>query len=164
MSLIRGFFPALQSLQNQLPWGISIFKHSLWKAAGQDSQQSRLPPETKTSQQTHNTHIRATAFCEFPHCETNKGLILNIRRYCNIIMWWVLVVDLQTATTIVKKKPITTVYCKGNVNSAHLQSRRSTSSHWCAHGSCSPCEEWSGSDTGNCCWPAPGCPLPYSCH
>lgn len=44
MSFMRGFFPALQSLQNQLPWGISIFKHSRWKAAGQDSQHSRLPP------------------------------------------------------------------------------------------------------------------------
>lgn len=44
MSLKRGLFPALQSLQNQLPWGISMFKHSWWKAAGQDSQHRRLPP------------------------------------------------------------------------------------------------------------------------
>lgn len=47
MSLKRGLFPALQSLQNQLPWGISIFKHSWWKAAGQDSQQRRLPPASE---------------------------------------------------------------------------------------------------------------------
>lgn len=29
MSLKRGFFPALQSLQYQLPFGISMFRHSL---------------------------------------------------------------------------------------------------------------------------------------
>lgn len=39
-----GFFPALQSLQYQLPLGISMFRHSRWKAAGQDSQHKRLPP------------------------------------------------------------------------------------------------------------------------
>lgn len=44
MSLNRGLFPALQSLQNQLPCGISMFKHSRWNAAGQDSQHRRLPP------------------------------------------------------------------------------------------------------------------------
>lgn len=44
MSLKWGFFPARQSLQNQLPLGMSMFRHSRWKAAGQDSQHSRLPP------------------------------------------------------------------------------------------------------------------------
>ncbi|TNN42262.1 hypothetical protein EYF80_047557 [Liparis tanakae] len=50
MSLKRGFFPALQSLQNQLPFGISILRHSRWNAAGQDSQHSRLPPGGREEQ------------------------------------------------------------------------------------------------------------------
>lgn len=44
MSWKCSFFPARQSLQNQLPSGISMFRQSGWKAAGQASQQRRLPP------------------------------------------------------------------------------------------------------------------------
>lgn len=56
MSLKRGFFPALQSLQYQLPFGISMFRHSLWNAAGQDSQQRRLPPGAEEEEQ-HYSHF-----------------------------------------------------------------------------------------------------------
>lgn len=48
MSLYLGFFPARQSLQNQLPSGIAMFRQSGWKAAGQDSQHSSCPPATLT--------------------------------------------------------------------------------------------------------------------
>lgn len=44
MSWKCSFFPARQSLQNQLPSGMSMFRQSGWKAAGQDSQHRRLPP------------------------------------------------------------------------------------------------------------------------
>lgn len=54
MSLKRGFLPALQSLQYQLPFGISMFRHSLWNAAGQDSQQSRLPPSGEEEEQHYS--------------------------------------------------------------------------------------------------------------
>lgn len=51
MSLKRGFFPALQSLQYQLPFGISMLRHSRWNAAGHDSQHSRLPPGAQEEEQ-----------------------------------------------------------------------------------------------------------------
>lgn len=58
---MRGLFPALQSLQNQLPCGISMFKHSRWKAAGQDSQHSRLPPAQHNKQVSTTSTRRSSA-------------------------------------------------------------------------------------------------------
>lgn len=62
MSWKCSFLPARQSLQNQLPSGISMFRQSGWKAAGQDSQHSRLPPLEHTKHQLTLTW----AWCLFP--------------------------------------------------------------------------------------------------
>lgn len=64
MSWKCSFFPALQSLQNQLPSGISMFRQSGWKAAGQDSQHSRLPPAQRApfSPPPHPARLSPAAF------------------------------------------------------------------------------------------------------